>query len=284
MPLSLKRLSTFADGLDHPECVTTGPDGTVYAGGEAGQVYRISPDGKAVDEIARTGGFVLGVAMAPDGRNLHVCDLKQKSIFKLDVVTKKLSLFADRAGGKPISIPNHLAFTVDGSLFVTDSGGFRQVSGRILKFDPSGRGDVWHAGPFNFANGIAIAPAGDAVFVCCTWLPGVERIEIRPDGSAGKRSVYAKLPRSLPDGLAFDGRGNLYVSCYTPARIYKITPRRHVSILVEDWEAHALSNPTNICFAGPKRDQLLAANLGRWHLTNIDLRVRGAGLACQLVK
>ena len=36
----------FVTGLDHPEGVAVARDGTLYAGGEAGQVYRISPDGK----------------------------------------------------------------------------------------------------------------------------------------------------------------------------------------------------------------------------------------------
>jgi gluconolactonase len=280
--ISIKRASTFVDGLDHPECVTTGRDGTFYAGGEAGQIYRIAADGSKVEQLASTGGFVLGVAMAPDGRHLHVCDLKQRTIFKLDVRRRTLSPFATRAGGKPIDIPNHLAFLPDGSSFVTDSGGFRQVNGRILKFDSRGNGVVWHEGPFNFANGIAVAPDGGAVYVCCTWLPGVERIDIKPDGSPGRRSVFARFPKSLPDGLAFDARNNLYVSCYAPARIYRVSPGRKVETLIDDWEAHTLSNPTNVCFGGPKFDQLFVANLGRWHITKIDLKVRGHPLACHL--
>ena len=65
----------------------------------------------------------------------------------------------------------------------------------------------------------------------------------------------------------------------TEARIYKVISDRKVSILIEDWEAHALANPTNIAFGGKNFDQLFAANLGRWHITQIDLRVRGAPLA-----
>jgi sugar lactone lactonase YvrE len=173
------------------------------------------------------------------------------------------------------------AFTRDGRLFVTDSGGFRQVTGKIYCFDQTGAGGVWHRGPFNFANGIAIGPDESAVYLCCTWLPGVERVEIKPDGSAGKRSVYAKLPpKSLPDGLAFDARGNLYVTCYTPARIYKITPRRQISVLIDDWEAHTLAFATNIAFGGKDFDALYAANLGRWHITRIDVRTKGLPLAC----
>lgn len=284
MALSLKRTSVFCEGLDHPECVAVGPDGSLYAGGEAGQIYRISADGTRVEQIADSEGFILGVAVSPDGRWLAACDLKHKCVWKLDLGGRTLSEFACGADvdgrEEKFGIPNHLAFMPDGSLFVTDSGGFRQVTGKIYRFDGDGRGEVWHPGPFNFANGIAVGPKGDAVYVVCTWLSGVERIEIRPDGSAGKRSVYATFEKALPDGLAFDARGNLYVACYTPARIYKVARGGKVSVLVEDWEAHTLANPTNIAFGGKDFDQLYVANLGRWHITRIDLRVPGAPLAC----
>jgi sugar lactone lactonase YvrE len=279
MALPLKRASVFCEGLDHPECVCVAPDGTLYAGGEAGQIYRISADGKRVEQIADTEGFVLGVALSPDGTWLAACDLKQKCVWHLDLAGRTLSEFACGAGDEKFGIPNHLAFMPDGSLFVTDSGAFREVSGKIFRFDSSGRGEVWHAGPFNFSNGIAIGPKRDAVYVVCSWLPGVERIEIKADGSAGKRNVYVKLPKVLPDGLTFDARGNLYVSCYTPARILKVSRDRKVSVLIDDWEAHMLANPTNIAFGGKEFDQLFAANLGRWHITKIDVRVKGAPLA-----
>ena len=281
MAVSIKRAWVFCEGLDHPECVAVHPDGSVWAGGEAGQIYRISPNGKRRDEVASTGGFVLGIAFAPGARWLAVCDLAHKCLWRLDPKTGRLRRFARGAGRHRINIPNHLVFARDGTLYVTESGTFRRVNGKILRFDAdhSGRGRVWHAGPFHFANGITISPDGKAIYVVCTWLPGVERVAIRPDGSTGKRSVYAKVPRSLPDGLAFDARGNLYVSCYTPARIYKITPGRKVSVLIEDWEAHMLSNPTNIAFGGPAFKDLFTSNLGRWHVTKIDLRIKGAPLA-----
>jgi gluconolactonase len=280
LPVPLSRASIFADGLDHPECLAYHPDGHWFAGGEAGQIYRISPDGKKVEQIATTGGFVLGIAVSPDGTWLAICDLRLQCVFKLDLHGLTLSELTRGGDAEPFSIPNMLAFTRDGRLFVTDSGGFRKVSGKIYCFDENGAGGVWHRGPFNFANGIAIGPKRDAVFVCCTWLSGVERVEIQPDGSAGKRSVYAKIPKALPDGLCFDARGNLYVTCYTPARIFKVSPQRKVSVLIDDWEAHTLAFPTNVAFGGKDFDALYAANLGRWHITKIDVRTRGLPLAC----
>jgi sugar lactone lactonase YvrE len=280
VPIPLKRASIFHDGLDHPECVAVHPDGSVWAGGEAGQVYRIRADGKRCDEVARTGGFHLGIAFSPDASWLAACDLKNKCVWKIETKTGKVDLLARRARGHVISVPNYPVFRRDGTLFVSDSGGFRQVSGKVLKFDPDGEGEVWHAGPFNFANGMALAPDEGALFVACTWLPGVERVEIRADGSAGKRAVYARFKKVLPDGLAFDRAGNLYVSCYAPARIYRVSKQRRVSILIDDWEAHTICNCTNMAFGGEKFDQLFVANLGRWHITRIDIGVRGAPLAC----
>ena len=88
-----------------------------------------------------------------------------------------------------------------------------EVTGKILKFSLDGKGHIWHPGPFNFANGMALAPGGKALYVTLSFLPGVERIAIAPDGSAGERSLVCTLPETVPDGLAFDAEGNLYVSC-----------------------------------------------------------------------
>jgi hypothetical protein len=39
-----------------------------------------------------------------------------------------------------------------------------------------------------------------------------------------------------------------------------------------------LSAPTNVVFVGDKRDRLVSANLGRWHLTLLDVGLRGVPL------
>jgi len=280
MALTINDISIFADGLDHPECVAVHPDGSVWAGGEAGQIYKIAEDGKNIAIVANTNGFILGIAFSPDVSWLAICDLKNKCIWKLDMATSQLSIFATGAEGISFNIPNYISFTRSGKLFVSESGAFRQITGRIFCFDEQGKGVIWHNGPFNFANGLALDADEKFLYVACTWLPGVERIAINEDGTSGQREVFCTLPETCPDGIAFDDEGNLYIGCYAPGRICKVNKNKEVEILVDDWEAHTISNPTNLAFGGKNFNELFIANLGRWHISKINLNVKGAKLAC----
>jgi gluconolactonase len=279
--LALDRARVFYDGLDHPEGIAVHPDGSVWTGGEAGQLYRIDPDGGRAEEVARSGGFMLGLAFTPAADALFVCDNGKKRIQRLDLNTGALEEWAGSAGERDFRIPNMLAFTRAGDLFVTDSGGFRETSGCVYRFRADGTGEVWHAGPFPFANGCTLAPDESALYVVCSWGPGVVRLPIRPGGSAGDAEAVVTLPQTVPDGVVFDAEGALYVSCYTPARIYRVPPGgTSAEVWLDDWEAHTLANPTNVAWGGPGFDRLYAANLGRWHVTEIMAGVRGAPLAC----
>lgn len=272
MILPIENARVFCDGLDHPEGIAAHPiDGSIWTGGEAGQVYRVSTDGQHVEEIASTGGFNLGVAFTADGTSLAVCDLKHKCLWRLETASGKLERLASSAGEHRISIPNSPCFDRAGNLYVSDSGGFRQVTGKIIRFDANDptRGYVWHAGPFSFANGIALSPNEKQLYVVASWLPGIERIEILPDGSAGRREVVMKLPRTVPDGVAFGPDGALLVSCYAPNRIYRVSQDGVADVLIDDWESHTLCNPTNMTFSRHAPGRLYTTNLGRWHLTEI---------------
>ena len=81
-----------------------GRDGTLYAGGEAGRVYRISSNGEKVEVLANTGEFCLGVTLDKK-ENLYVCDMVKRAVIK---VTQRgeITVFADTAGGRKFTCPN----------------------------------------------------------------------------------------------------------------------------------------------------------------------------------
>lgn len=266
--MSGRSIETFCEGLDHPECVKCHPDGSFYAGGEGGQIYRIAPDG-SFEEVANCGGFTLGLAIHPSGEWLAACDLVNACVWKLDLAGKALTRLSGGTKERPIRIPNHMDFDAAGALYLTDSGAFREVSGLIYRIEENGDTSVWHEGPFNFTNGISIAPDGTHALVACTWLHGIERIEIEPDGSAGARSTVLTIERTLPDSVLHGPDGRVYISCYEPSRIYRCDPGGNgLEVFADDWEAHALCHPTGICI---RDDRLYASNLGRWHIARMTL-------------
>ena len=111
---------TFAEGLDHPEGAAVGPDGTVYAGGEAGQIYRIGRDGTP-EAYADTGGFLY----RRDGRRRAATSTAAtwaaaRSCGSIRPARSRRT----RAGPHehPLRVPNFSAFDDAGNLYVTDSG------------------------------------------------------------------------------------------------------------------------------------------------------------------
>jgi sugar lactone lactonase YvrE len=278
--VSADRVRVLFDGtttepqLDHPEGIAVHPDGSIWCGGERGQIFRLPPDGSRIEQVASTDGFCLGMAFDADA-NLFVCDLKHAAVFRIDGATSAVERFADGVPGHPIAIPNYPAFDGQGRLFVSDSHGFRVPGPGVFRFERDGSGELWWGEDVDFANGLAVAPDGRWLYVVEMFAHGVFRIPILEDGSAGPREQVATLGTALPDGLAFGADGDLYVGCYEPSQVLRVTPDGRVETVYHDVEAHMLAHPTNLAFAGTT---LLTTNLGRWHLTAIDLGVEGVPL------
>jgi gluconolactonase len=272
----IEDVQIFAAGLDHPEGLAVASDGTVYAGGEAGQVYRIFPDGKKVEIIANTGGFCLGLTLDQQD-NLYICDCKRKAVLKVSP-NGDVNVFVEAVDGIELIQPNFSVFDSKGNLYFSDSGGWKKTNGVIYRAAPDGRAVVFSQGPLHFANGLALDSTEQHLYVVESNLNRVLRIAIRSDGTAGESEVYAEGLSSVPDGLAFDADGNLYVTTYGSSAIYRVTPGRHVDLLCQDVESELLCLATNCAFAGSGFDQLLVANLGQQHLSVLDLKVKGQPL------
>ena len=260
--------------LSHPEGVAVDAEGWVWCGGELGQIYRISPDGSSREVVASTGGFCLGMAFDADG-DLFVCDQKHAAVFRLVRATGAVELFADGVPGHRFRIPNFPAFDAQGRLYVSDSWQMHEPGPGIVRLERDGTGELWHAGPFHFANGLALDRTGQRLYVVETFRHAVSVVAIRPDGSAGEREDLVVLPGMYPDGLAVAEDGSVFIGLYQPSAVLRVTPDGRVSTVAEDPSAHLLAHPTNVAFSGRS---LITANLGRWHLTQIDVDLGGAPL------
>ena len=246
-------LTELADGLDHSEGVCWDPDaGVLWAGGEAGQLYRVSLDG-GFEEVARLPRFVLGVAVDAAGAVYACC--QQEGVWRWDGAgaTQVADGFA---------FANYPAFGPDGTLYVSDSGsrwgandGCIRAGAEVLSRDAP-----------HFTNGLAVTPDGRWLWVAESFEPRVGRIDL----ASGRYEEVVRIDGTVPDGLAFDDAGGVVVSCYRPDRVHHLSAAGELTIVAEDPQGTLLAAPTNVCFAGAGLDRLVVANLGRWHLTVIE--------------
>jgi gluconolactonase len=261
-------LETLVDGLDHPEGVAYDPrSGAVWAGGEAGQLYRVDLERRTWEEVARAPGFVLGLAVDGRGR-LAICCQGGRSLCALD---GEVRVLLREVEGEPLVRPNYPAFAPDGTLFFSDSGSWGANDGRVIRLAPDGAAETFSRELPNFPNGGAVTPEGRWLWMVESFEPTVNRFDLE----TGALEEVTRLEGTVPDGVAFTDEGGILVSCYRPDRIYHLGADGAVEIVADDPQGTILAAPTNVCFVGERLDRLVSANLGRWHLTLLDPGLRG---------
>jgi len=153
--------------------------------------------------------------------------------------------------------PNYGLFDAAGNYYVTDSGNWMKRNGRLLRFGADGRRDVLLDG-YGYCNGLALD--GETLFMVESDTDRVFAIDVR----TCEVRVYAEQVGRLPDGLALDGSGDLFASCYASDEIWRISRSGAKTLYAWDRWAIKLSRPTNLTF---RDGWLYVANLGRSTIT-----------------
>jgi sugar lactone lactonase YvrE len=155
-----------------------------------------------------------------------------------------------------------LAIDEEGNMFVTNI-----LAGTVAKVTPGGVVSVFASGPLLAPaivqpglaagpNDLTLGNEGTALYVTNIGQNTVVKIEINEDGTAGAITRFAGVP--LPDGLAFDHKGNLYVTSPFTNGIFVVSRDGAVSPLQLDTTHESLANPSNVAFQG---HQLYITNL-----------------------
>ncbi len=255
----------ICNGLDHPESLCFAADGSLIAGSESGGIYRIEPEGGHVETVAETEGFILGVCADASG-TVYACDAGRNEVLRIDVDGTVRSL----ASGS-LDNPNDCAFDGEGNLFFTESGTYHpeRHSGRLYVITPECEAICVHPGPFRFANGIFIDRRRSLLYMVESTAPSV--LAFRIDGprltSSEPVHRFELEPGTVPDGVALDTDGNIYIAYYSPDQIGVIRTDGRFEVLFRDFLGEWMNRPTNIAL---RDNEIYFANLGGWHIGVVE--------------
>jgi gluconolactonase len=260
-------IEILVDGLDHPEGVCWDPGaGILWAGGEAGQVYRVELEERRAEHVAQAPGFVLGLAVDGRGRVILCCGDAGSLCLLEDGAVRMIR--------GELGYPNFPAFAPDGTLYVSDSGSWGRNDGRVFRLSADGQLELFSSELTDFPNGCAVTADGRYLWIVESRSPTVNRFDL----TTGELEEVTRLEGAVPDGVAFTADGGVLVACYRPDRIVHLDAAGAVEVVAEDPQGTLLGAPTNLAFAGPELDRLVCANLGRWHLALVESGLRGVPL------
>jgi gluconolactonase len=263
-------------------------------------MYKVTPDGK-VNELCTlpSGSIPNGVTIDRQG-NLVYCDLGKQAMMRV-TQSGQVSMIADRVGTLALTVPNFATYDAEGNLYVSNSStrdiktllvemSKPEPNGALVRIRPDGKSEIVASGIY-LANGTAIDPKEEAVYVLESTRHDCLRIAIKKDGTFGKAEIFSKDFPAIPDGMAFDLDGNLFVTLpgkpkkpedppkdkiLLPAnQILKVDKSGAWTMLVDDPASEKLDHPTNCAFGGPGLQDLYFANLEGEHFSRVHTNFRG---------
>ncbi|WP_019644485.1 SMP-30/gluconolactonase/LRE family protein [Novispirillum itersonii] len=228
-------------GATGPEHLATGPDGALYAAVHDGRILRLDPAGGLPQEVAVTGGRVLGFAFDADGRMIAADALR--GLVAIAANGAVTPLLTQVGPGDPLIYANSVTVAADGTVYFTASsdrfdparvGGTFEASvldileqsatGRVLAYTPTdGKVRVVAQG-LSFANGIALSADGTRLLVAETGRYRIWSIDMQADAvnvstalpdSAAARVLLDNLP-GYPDNLMRGRDGRTWVGLIKP--------------------------------------------------------------------
>ncbi|HEY2106879.1 MAG TPA: SMP-30/gluconolactonase/LRE family protein [Candidatus Binataceae bacterium] len=207
----MRRFKVLVDNL----CFGEGPrwhDGRLYYSDmHAHTVNAVDMSGR-VEVIAEVPASPSGLGWLPDGRMLIVSMMDRK-LMRLE--DGALKLHADLSSLASCHL-NDMVVDANGRAFVGNFGydffqGETQKAAELVMVHADGSARIV-ADDMMFPNGSVIPPGGKTLIVGESMAHRLTEFDVAADGSLTGRRVWAELGDALPDGIALDAEGAIWVA------------------------------------------------------------------------
>ena len=284
----------YATGFAFAEGPAFDEDGNLYVVNyrEKGTIGRIASDGKAeifcdLRELCPAEGREPrgnGLKIDAEGR-LIVADQGAGRLLRVSRDGKQVEVLADRCAGRRFQEVNDVCLDLQGNIYFTDpaGSGAENPVGSFYLYDIRTKGVSELDTGLAYPNGIAVTPDQKHLCVSETMQYRVLIYELSDERRVQHRRVLIDFQRAarqnypigkfMPDGMAFDADGRLYVAMWTNGVVNVIDPAEGNAEgkIVRQYDAGGLKT-TNCCFFDGKLYTTVASKEAVFRL---DLGVRG---------
>lgn len=248
------------------------------------QVIAVDLNGKS-EVIATVENSPSGLGWLPDGR-LLIVSMKDRRLLVRNP-DGRLELHADISNLASFDC-NDMVVDARGRAYVGNFGfdlhnrAPRKMA-EIVLVTPDGKASIAASG-VNFPNGAVITPDGKTLIVGESMGACLTAFEIAPDGSLGNRRLWAKMEGALPDGIALDAEGGVWVASPISGACLRVVEGGAVTDRIE------VENQAFACaLGGPERKTLFICTAKDSHpvssresrtgrIETIEVKIGGAGL------
>lgn len=203
-------------------------------------------DGKAATVYWHKAGCGADGLIAFSGLLLVAC-YDDNTLVELDRSGREVRVIKADSGGKPFAGPNDLASDGQGGIYFTASGVYdvkAPITGSVYHVNADGIAITEVASTIHYSNGLTLTNDKTQLLVAEMLAGRILSFPVRPDGSLGPRTVWARLqdlapptahedPYNGPDGLKLGPDGNYYIAQNGSGRILVVNENRKLVRIIK---------------------------------------------------
>lgn len=233
----LTSVNQFTSGIEGP---AVDKSGIIYAVNfdHQGTIGQVTSDGDASLFIELPNGSIGNGIRFDSKGNMLIADYTNHNILKVEMATKKLTVYAHDAG---MNQPNDISIDSKDRIYASDPD-FIANKGRIWRIE---KNKVFLLDSLKgAANGIEVSPDDKLLYVNAS--PKVWVYDLSSNGEVDNKRLLIEFPDFVMDGMRCDVNGNLYIARFGKGTIVKVSPEGKV---LEEIKLTG-KRPTNVAFGG----------------------------------